>query len=66
LIFEARIGHGKLLVCSIDLAGDLEDNPVARQLRHSLLAYMAGPQFRPKVSVTPGAIRSLIETTHNH
>jgi hypothetical protein len=60
LVFEARIGQGSLVVSSVDLENDLASNPVARQLRHSLLTYMAGSGFRPDVAVTPEQIRGLI------
>jgi hypothetical protein len=58
LVFEARVGQGRLVVCSFDLINDLED-PVARQMRHSLLQYMAGSKFNPPVEVSPDQIRSL-------
>ena len=61
LVFEARVGKGKLLVCSIDLKTDLDQNPVARQMLHSLLDYMAGPRFKPAVALTPAQIRKLME-----
>ena len=57
LIFEARVGRGKLLVCSIDLAGD--QNPVSRQMRASLFRYVASPQFAPRVSLAVEQVRSL-------
>src|SRR5262249_43104607 len=60
LIFEAKVGSGKLLACSIDLERDLNQNPVARQLRHSLLAYMASSRFKPTVGLTEGQIRGLL------
>ncbi len=60
LIFEARVGGGKLMVCSIDLQNGLEQNPVARQMRHSLLSYMASSKFRPAVSLTAAQVRGLI------
>lgn len=47
LIFEARVGRGKLLVCSADLDSALESRPAARQLRRSLLEYVASPAFGP-------------------
>lgn len=59
LLFEARVGRGKLVVCSIDLERDLAANPVARQFRQSLFKYMAGDQFRPQVSVTLDQVRAL-------
>jgi hypothetical protein len=57
LVFEARVGPGRLLVCSIDLKTD--PNPVARQLRQSLLGYMQGNRFKPKVTLTAQQVRSL-------
>lgn len=61
LVFEANLEGGKLMVCSIDLANDLAQNPVARQLRHSLLRYMASTQFKPTVNLAAEQVRSLIQ-----
>jgi hypothetical protein len=61
LVFEARLYQGKLLVCSMDLQKDLDTNPVARQMRHSLLQYMAGTGFAPKTEVTPQQIQALFK-----
>jgi len=38
--FRREGRESKLLVCSIDLKKDLDSNPVARQMLHSLLDYM--------------------------
>jgi hypothetical protein len=58
LVFEARVGRGRLLVTSIDLeSGSLD--PVRRQLRASLLAYASGPKFNPRVAMTADAVRDL-------
>lgn len=46
LIFEACVGKGRLLVCTIDLLIQL-DRPEARQLYASLLSYAASPGFSP-------------------
>ena len=51
LVFEAKVGEGKLLVCSADIRENLEARPVARQLRHSLLRYMASDLFAPQIEV---------------
>lgn len=51
LVLEARVGSGKLLVCSSDLTTDLEQRPAARQLLHSLLDYAASAAFQPSASV---------------
>jgi len=61
LVFEAKVGKGRLLVCSIDLAEDLANRPVARQMRRSLLAYAASEAFAPKHAVTVDQVRSLVK-----
>src|SRR5262249_33885484 len=61
LVFEARVGSGKLLACSIDLERGLEANPVARQLRASLLRYMAGDRFEPRVELAIEQVKSLMK-----
>jgi hypothetical protein len=60
LLFEARVGKGRLLVTSIDLERDLEADPVVRQMRHSLLRYAASGRFAPAVEVSPEAVRALV------
>lgn len=60
MVFEAKVGEGKLLVCSADLRNDLDSRPVARQLRYSLLKYMASDQFAPEEVVTAKAIETLL------
>ena len=47
LLYEARVGNGKLLVCGADLQNDLEERPAAAQFRQSLLEYMASKEFNP-------------------
>ncbi|MBN8459351.1 MAG: discoidin domain-containing protein [Verrucomicrobia bacterium] len=51
LLYETKVGPGKLLVCTLDLNRDLDKRPVARQLRASLLAYAAGPDFNPTTEI---------------
>ena len=63
VIFECSVGRGKLLVSAIDVTRPNNQNPVARQLRYSLLNYMAGDCFQPRVLVMPGAIRGLFFDT---
>ena len=58
LVIEARVGRGRLLVCSIDLSRD--DNPVTRQLYAGLLHYAAGPRFEPPVELSPAQVRGLM------
>lgn len=62
LLFEARCNGGKLMVCSMDLAKDLDKRIVARQLRRSVLDYMAGNAFEPKVELTVSQLQSLFKS----
>ncbi len=57
LVIEARVGRGRLLICSIDLSR--HDNPVTRQLNASLLHYAAGPRFEPAVELSLAQVRGL-------
>lgn len=59
VLFEARVAGGRLMVCSMDLRRNLASRPVARQMRQSLLNYMAGDGFDPQVEVDIEAIRAL-------
>ncbi len=61
LVIEARIGQGGIVVCGFDLTGDLSDDPVGRQMRQTLLDYMAGPSFHPKTEITSAQVRQLLK-----
>lgn len=60
-VFEARVGTGKLVACSAELEIGLSDRPAARQLRASLLHYMAGEAFAPAVTLTPAQLEHLLK-----
>jgi len=47
-IFEAKVGKGKLLVCTLDISSDLDTRIAARQLRRSILEYMSSDKFKPR------------------
>jgi hypothetical protein len=60
-LFEARVGKGRLMVCSIDLSRNLDQRPAARQLLDSLLSYMASDAFNPKQDLDPATLAKLFE-----
>lgn len=60
LLFEARVHGGKLVVCSMDLRCDSEDRVAARQLLHSLYAYLGGPAFAPTVELSLAQVQTLL------
>jgi hypothetical protein len=46
-VFEAQVGPGRLVVCTLDISTDPTHRVAARQLRRSILEYMSGGQFHP-------------------
>lgn len=62
-IMEFAVGKGKLLVCGYNLNDKrCSEDPACRQLRYSLLKYMAGKEFEPGMSVSVDAICELFRT----
>ena len=60
-LFEARVGKGRLVVCSLDLSSDLEKRPAARQMLHSILAYMDGEAFRPQQELSANTLSLILK-----
>ena len=44
-LFEAKVLNGKLIICSFNIQGNLENRPVAASLKRSILEYMGGTVF---------------------
>jgi len=59
LIFEAKMGKGKILISGIDFVQDLDKRAEAQQLFFSLKKYMAGSQFNPTVELTTLLLKKL-------
>ena len=58
-VFEAKVGEGSLLFTSIDLMNDLENRPVAKQLKFSLIEYMKSNDFSPESTIDKTSLDSL-------
>ncbi len=61
LVFECKVGKGKLLFSAIDLMTDAGKRPEAKQLLYSLKAYMATNQFNPRTGVDAAKINGLFK-----
>ncbi|HOM64022.1 MAG TPA: glycoside hydrolase family 2 TIM barrel-domain containing protein [Dysgonamonadaceae bacterium] len=59
MLFEAKAGNGKIVVCSADIQNNLEERPVARQLRYSILKYMNSHLFHPENDIDLSLIENL-------
>ncbi|WP_205702854.1 exo-beta-1,4-galactosidase [Botryobacter ruber] len=62
LIFEAKVGKGKLIVSSADLNPEAKDRPAARQLFHSLQGYMNSDKFNPQQEVSLALVQDLFKS----
>ena len=64
MLVEARVLKGRLLMTTLPISQKQTANgekPVARQLRYSILRYMASPEFQPTITLSPDIIRHLFE-----
>lgn len=52
LVFEAKVGKGKLMVTSIAFDKILIKSAVARQMYYSMMKYLTSPEFSPKAEMT--------------
>lgn len=59
MLFEAKIGEGKIMVCSADIQNKLGERKVARQLRYSIVNYMNSHHFNPEQEVSLNVIENL-------
>lgn len=59
LIFEFKVGRGKLLVCMPPLH-ELLDHPEAAQLYQSVLHYMSSKAFNPSHTMSPTELMSIL------
>jgi beta-galactosidase len=63
LLYECTVGYGTLMVCALDLN---QNRPGAPSLRRSILDYMAGPSFHPRVAVAVGDLRNQWASQNPH
>ena len=61
LIFEVKVGDGKLLISGVDLKNQLGQRPEARQLFTSLMAYMESESFNPSVSLSAEQLSGIMQ-----
>jgi hypothetical protein len=61
LLFEAKVGSGKLMVCGADLDSNLDKRPAARQFRRSIEQYMSSDKFNPAEEVDVPLIKGWLK-----
>ncbi|QEG23408.1 sugar-binding domain-containing protein [Mariniblastus fucicola] len=61
ILWEAKIGRGKLFVCTLDIEKDLDRRPVAAALRNAIHNYMNGDAFDPADEITKSQLEVLFK-----
>ncbi|MBQ9363029.1 MAG: beta-glucuronidase [Bacteroidaceae bacterium] len=59
MLFEAKVGNGKLVMTTMDLTHNLDTRIVARQMRTSILSYMLSDKFNPQWAIAQERIADL-------
>ena len=62
LVYEAKVGNGKIIVSSADLSDAAADKPASRALYYSLEKYMNSDQFDPKNTLSFELIEDVFAT----
>ena len=61
LLFEVKVNKGSLLISGVDFWNNLDKRLEAKQLLHSIKAYMSSSSFKPSVQVEESQIQALFE-----
>lgn len=59
-VFETCVGAGRLLAAGLNLQGNLDGRPAARQMLHSLLAYVQSKAFQPEQELSSDLLQDLL------
>lgn len=60
-VIEAKVGKGKLILCSMDITHDLNERMEARQFKFSLLKYAGSESFHPKVQISEQQLTRILK-----
>ncbi len=57
MLIEANVLGGQLLMTTMDITNDLDNRPVARQMRQAIIDYMRSSDFNPRLLLRPETIQ---------
>ena len=60
MLFEGKVGKGKLMVCSADIETDLSTRLSAAQFKQSILEYMTSEKFDPQNEIDVQILKKII------
>ncbi|WP_353329662.1 discoidin domain-containing protein [Bacteroides sedimenti] len=61
ILFEAKVGKGKLIMTSIDFEKDKDKLPASQQLLYSIKKYMASEDFNPKSTISVSFLEKMFK-----
>ena len=61
VLFECRVGHGRLLVCGLKLK---DSDPAGAYFRQILLDYAVNNSFQPQTIISPKKLEDMIKPKH--
>ena len=61
LVFEAKVGNGRLLVCAADITGKGLEDPMRRQLKSSLLCYLDAVEPTQPATLSENDLQKLFQ-----
>ena len=64
-IFEAKVGEGSLLVCTMDVLAQMDKYPEVRQMYNSLVSYASSDAFAPSKELTEDYLRTILKPVIN-
>lgn len=60
-LFEARVGRGKVMITTLQLAGAVGQYPEADYLLYNIIDYMSGNEFAPATELTAEELKTLCQ-----
>lgn len=63
MMFEARVGQGRLMVACIDWKADMENRPATQQLFRSVGRYMQSSRFVPEATLQVYQLDALFDAS---
>ena len=61
MLIEANVLGGRLLMTTMDISNNLDNRPVARQMRRAIIGYMNSDDFHPTLTLDSSTITNLFE-----
>jgi hypothetical protein len=60
-VIEAKVGKGKLILCSMNLQTNMENRPAAKQLKYSLIKYAESLNFNPQTELSKEQVKQFLK-----